>query len=67
LFSTTPVENAVDNFSFVWKKVSKEKFSTFPQGTFHTPLWKCGKLLSNLLTQNNLIDNQPVENNSPQK
>jgi hypothetical protein len=61
------VENAVEIFSFVWKKVLKEKFSTFPQGTFQSPLWKCGKLLSKSLTQNNLIENWPVENNSPQK
>jgi hypothetical protein len=67
LFSTTPVENAVEIFNFVWKKFAKEKFSTFPQATFQTPLWKCGKLLSNSLTQNNLIDNWPVEINSPQK
>jgi hypothetical protein len=67
LFSTAPVENAVEIFSFVWKKVSKEKFSTFPQGTFQSPLWKCGKLLPKLLTQNNLIENVPVENFSPQK
>jgi hypothetical protein len=61
------VENAVDKFSFVWKKVAKEKFSTFPQGTFPTPLWKCGKLLSKSLMQNNLMVKMPVEINSPQK
>jgi hypothetical protein len=67
LFSTTAVENAVEIFSFMWKKVSKEKFSTFPQGTYEGILWKCGKLLSKSLTQNNLMENRAVENYSPQK
>jgi hypothetical protein len=61
------VENAVEIFGFMWKKVSKEKFSTFPQGTCEGILWKCGKLLSKSLAQNNLIESGPVENNSPQK
>jgi len=61
------VENAVEIFSFMWKKLSKEKFSTFPQGTYEDSLWKCGKLLPKSLMQNNLIENQPVENNSLQK
>jgi hypothetical protein len=56
------VENAVEIFSFMWKKLSKEKFSTFPQGTYSPCLWKCGKLLAK-----SLIENRPVENNSPQK
>jgi hypothetical protein len=67
LFSTTPVENAVEIFSFMWKKVSKEKFSTFPQAAFTGTLWKCGKLLSKSLTQNKLMQNRAVENYSPQK
>jgi hypothetical protein len=67
LFSTTAVENAVEIFSFMWKKLVKEKFSTFPQGTYSGILWKCGKLLPKSLMQNNLIENRPVENNSPQK
>jgi hypothetical protein len=65
LFSTAAVENAVEIFGFVWKKVSKEKFSTFPQGTYSPCLWKCGKLLAKSLIGNNLLVNRPVENNSP--
>jgi hypothetical protein len=34
LFSTAAVEKTVENFDFVWKKNSKKKFSTFPQGTY---------------------------------
>jgi hypothetical protein len=65
LFSTAAVENAVEKFAFVWKKNSKKKFSTFPQATYRVSLWKCGKLLANLLKSNKLIENRPVENNSP--
>jgi hypothetical protein len=67
LFSTAAVENAVENFVFVWKKDSKKKFSTFPQATYCMCLWKCGKLLVNPLRLNKLVENRAVENNSPQK
>jgi hypothetical protein len=65
LFSTAAVENAVEKFAFVWKKNSKKKFSTFPQANSRVHLWKCGKLLANLLKSNKLIENRAVENNSP--
>jgi len=44
LFSTTPVEIAVEISAGLWKKILLPKFSTFPQGAFSATLWKCGKL-----------------------
>jgi len=34
MFSTTPVEIAVEMFDFVWKKIMGREFSTFPQAPF---------------------------------
>ncbi len=65
LFSTGVVEIAVENFVFVWKKNSKKKFSTFPQAHSISGLWKCGKLLVKSLKSQSLIENRPVEINSP--
>jgi hypothetical protein len=44
LFSTTPVEIAVEISSRLWKIMALSKFSTFPQGGISLCLWKCGKL-----------------------
>jgi hypothetical protein len=53
IFSTAPVEIAVDIFAILWKRNMGGEFSTFPQGTFSLLLWKCGKLLVNSLILNN--------------
>jgi hypothetical protein len=44
LFSTTPVEIAVEISLGLWKIMTLSKFSTFPQGVISLCLWKCGKL-----------------------
>jgi hypothetical protein len=34
MFSTTPVEIAVENFAIMWKTIMRREFSTFPQALF---------------------------------
>jgi hypothetical protein len=44
IFSTTPVEIAVEISFGLWKIMTLSEFSTFTQGGISLSLWKCGKL-----------------------
>jgi hypothetical protein len=55
------VENTVEILAFMWKRISRRWFSTFPQGGNLTHLWKCGKLTFKPMFLKNLVINRSVE------